>query len=75
MPPLSTEGPASSRTFDARTMKTALRKMPSSQKSVIYAFVEAIDDRTGMGYYAAMDFVANLGLFLAKTDSPSTLSS
>ena len=72
MAPLSTGGPVSSRTFDARIMKGALQKLPSSQRADVYALVTALDERTGIGYYAAMDFVANLGLFLVKTCTKST---
>ena len=66
MSQLSTSGPVSSRTFDARTMKAALKKMPSNQRADIYALISNLDEKTGMGYYAAMDFVANLGLFLSS---------
>jgi len=72
---LSTEGPASSRTFDARIMKGALKQLPSSQRADIYALVTAIDNRTGVGYYAAMDFVASLGLYLSKSRTFSTQTS
>lgn len=64
--------PISSRTFDARTMKDALKKMPSSERAEIYSLVAAIDEKTGIGYYAAMDFVANLGLFFANPRTKST---
>jgi len=47
-------------------MKAALKKMPSNQRADIYALISNLDEKTGMGYYAAMDFVANLGLFLSS---------
>jgi len=69
---LSTEGPASSRTFDARTMKAALKKMSPDERSDVYALVTVIDEQTSMGYYAAMDFVANLGLFFSNLSTKSS---
>ncbi len=67
MTALSTGGPASSRTFIVQDMETALMAMPSSQRLQVRKLIRIIDNKTGMGYYAAMDFVANLGLFLTKT--------
>jgi len=52
-------------------METALMSLPSSQRSIVRKLSLAIDDKTGMGYYAAMDFVANLGLFFARFDESS----
>ena len=69
MTQLSTGGPASSRTFIVQDMETALMAMPSSQRLQVRKLIRIIDNKTGMGYYAAMDFVANLGLFLKKTKS------
>lgn len=65
---LSTGGPASSRTFDARMMKAALQKMPSSQSRDVRTLANRLNERTSMGFYAALDFLAHLGLFLG-TDS------
>ena len=67
MTALSTGGPASSRTFIVQDMETALMTMPSSQRLQVRKLIRIIDNKTGMGYYAAMDFAANLGLFLTKT--------
>ena len=69
MTALSTGGPVSSRTFIVQDMETALMTMPSSQRLQVRKLIRIIDNKTGMGYYAAMDFVANLGLFLKKTES------
>ena len=69
MTPLSTGGPVSSRTFIVQDMETALMAMPSSQRLQVRKLIRTIDNKTGMGYYAAMDFVANLGLFLEKRAS------
>ena len=69
MSPLSTGGSASSRTFIVKDMEAALMAMPSSQRLQVRKFIRAVDSKTGMGYYAAMDFVANLGLFLDKPTS------
>ena len=67
--PLSTGGPVSSRTFTMRQLESAVMALPSSQRSDVRKLVRRLDEKTGMGYYAAMDFVANLGLFFAKTTS------
>ena len=67
--PLSTGGPASSRTFDARMMKRALKKMPSSQAADVRSLAIMLDERTEMGYYAALDLLALMGLFFSRTDS------
>lgn len=66
MPTLSTGGSVSSRTFTVQQLENALMAMPSSQRLQVRKFIRTIDNRTDMGYYAAMDFVANLGLFLEK---------
>lgn len=66
---LSTGGAVSSRTFTKRGMEAALMQMPSSQRADVRALARAVDKRTDMGYYAAMDFIANLGIFIAKTTS------
>jgi len=67
--PLSTGGPASSRTFDARMMKRALDNMPSSQAAEVRSLAVMLDERTQMGYYAALDFIASLGLYFSRTKS------
>ena len=70
--PLSTGGPASSRTFTKDGMEAALMAMPSSQRADIRELSRLLNARTGMGYYAAMDFVANLGLFFIKNTHNSS---
>ena len=69
MSQLSTGGPASSRTFVVQDMEAALMAMPSSQRLQVRKLIRAVDNKTGMGYYAAMDFIANLGLFFTKKES------
>lgn len=66
---LSTGGPVSSRTFIVQDMEAALMAMPSSQRLQVRKLIRAVDNKTGMGYYAAMDFIANLGLFFVKKES------
>jgi len=68
-PLLSTGGPISSRTFSVEQMEAAVMSLPSSQRLPVRQLVRAIDERTGVGYYAAMDFVANLGLFFVKIET------
>ena len=63
---LSTNGPASSRTFTKRGMEATLMQLPSSQRANVRELARRLDAKTSMGYYAAMDFLANLGLFLSK---------
>ncbi len=64
---LSTEGPASSRTFSKRGMEAALMQLPSSQRADVRELSRRLDIQTGMGYYAAMDFLAVLGLYTRKS--------
>jgi hypothetical protein len=47
-------------------MEAALMTMPSSQRADVRELARILDARTSMGYYAAMDFLAGLGLFFAK---------
>jgi len=72
---LSTEGPASSRTFTQEQMETAIMSMPTSERMVVRQAIRVIDEKTGIGYLASMDFVANLGLFFSRiapnSSSPS----
>ncbi len=70
--PLSTGGPVSSRTFTKAGMEAALMTLPSSQRADIRKLSRLLDQRTGMGYYAAMDFVANLGLYFVKNTHNSS---
>lgn len=66
MPPLSTGGPASSRSFTVKQMERALMNLPTSQRHDVRRFIRILDDETEMGYYAAMELVAHLGLFLME---------
>lgn len=68
---LSTGGAVSSRTFGTDMMESVLMDMPSNERLHVRKLVRTIDEQTGMGYYAAMDFVANLGLFLTETSTNS----
>ena len=50
-------------------MKQALKNMPSSQAAEVRLLAVKLDERTQMGYYAALDFVALLGLHFSRTKS------
>ncbi len=63
---LSTGGPVSSRTFTVRGMEATLMQLPSSQRADVRKLSRLLDERTDMGYYAAMEFLAGLGIFLHK---------
>ena len=66
---ISTEGPISSRTFGTRMMEAALKKMPSSQRANIRRLARILNARTSMGYYAALDVLANWGCFPDRNSS------
>ncbi len=59
---VSSGGPVSSRIFRTREMEAALTGLHSSQRRTIRRLARALDSHTGMGYYAAMDVVAVIGL-------------
>ena len=59
-----------SRAFSARQLKAALVVMPSSEAQGIRRMARRLDRKTGMGYYAALDAVATLGVWLK--DFPSS---
>ncbi len=65
---LSTGGPVSSRTFTKRIMEATLTQLPSSQRADVRKLSRLLDKRTGMGYYAAMNFLADLGIFIHKKE-------
>ena len=69
MNPLSTGGPMSSRMFTARILRTALYALPSTQTRAIRKLAASINKRTGIGYYAALDLVAIIGIQLTKAPS------
>ena len=66
---LSTGGPVSSRTFTKRTMEATLMQLPSSQRADVRKLSRLLDKRTVMGYYAAMEFLASLGVFISENTS------
>ena len=72
MTPLSTGGPVSSRTFTKRAMEATLMQLPSSQRADVRKLSRLLDERTGMGYYAAMNFLADLGRFIAKKEQDTS---
>jgi hypothetical protein len=59
---VSSGGPVSSRIFRTREMEIALTELPSSQRRTIRKLARRINKRTGMGYYAALDVIAVIGL-------------
>ena len=52
----------SSRVFRTREMETALTGLPSSQRRTVRRLARVLDERTEMGYYAALDVIALIGL-------------
>ena len=54
----------SSRVFTARMLKAVLVQLPSSQAEDIRTMARTLQKKTGLGYYAALETVANLGVFL-----------
>ena len=69
----SSGGPISSRVFTARILRNALYSLPTTQIRAIRKLAQAVDKHTGIGYYAALDLVANIGVRLLKV--PSSLVS
>ncbi len=59
---VSSGGPVSSRVFRTREMEAALTGLPSSQRRTIRRLARVLDERTEMGYYAALDVIALIGL-------------
>ncbi len=59
---VSSGGPVSSRVFRTREMEAALMGLPSSQRRVVRGLARAIHAKTNMGYYAALDVVALIGI-------------
>ena len=70
---VSSGGPISSRVFTARILRNALYSLPTTQTRAIRKLAQAVDKHTGIGYYAALDLVANIGVRLLKV--PSSLVS
>ncbi|KKL98331.1 hypothetical protein LCGC14_1825560, partial [marine sediment metagenome] len=50
-------------------MEAALTGLPSSQRRTIRRLARALDIHTGMGYYAAMDVVAVIGLKIVSNST------
>ena len=59
----------SSRAFSARQLKAALVRMPSSQAQGIRKMARRLDRKTGIGYYACLDAVATIGVWLKDVPS------
>ncbi len=59
---VSSGGLISSRTFIVQDMRLALASLPSSQSRYIRKLARILDTRTGMGYYAALDTIATIGI-------------
>jgi hypothetical protein len=59
---VSSGGPVSSRVFRTREMETALMELPSSQRRQVRKLARRLDEHTQIGYYAALDVVALIGL-------------
>jgi len=62
---VSSGGPVSSRVFRTREMEAALTGLPSSQRRYVRKLARRLNAHTGMGYYAALDVVAVIGLRLS----------
>ena len=69
----SSNSPISSRVFTARMMKNALLELPSSQSRNVRKLARKLHKRTGMGYYAALDTIATIGIHVSLLQ-PSTKS-
>ena len=67
----STGGVVSSRWFQKREMERSIMSLPSSQRLVVRKLARKINDKTGMGYYAALDFIAVLGVYLNEPRGPT----
>ena len=63
----STGGTISSRYFHARELKRALAAMPSSQRKYVRNLAGRVHDQTGIGYYAALDLIATMGVYFTET--------
>lgn len=67
---ISSGGLVSSRVFTARILKNALYVLPTTEARAVRKLARAIDRRTDIGYYAALDVVAAVGILLL--DIPSS---
>ena len=67
MSPRSSAGPVSSRTFQLQDMENAIKALPTSQGRYVRKLARDLHNLTGMGYYAALDMVAVVGLKISNT--------
>ena len=66
---ISTGGPVSSRVFTARILKTAINRLPSTQARMVRKLARVLNNRTHIGYYSALEVVANIGVRLLEAPS------
>ena len=66
---VSSGGLVSSRVFTARILKTAISRLPSTQARVVRKLARVLSNRTGLGYYASLEIVANVGVRLLEAPS------
>ena len=59
----------SSRVFIVEDLKGAQHRLLSSERRVITRLANKINKRTKIGYYAALEVVANLGIVLLAAPS------
>lgn len=59
----------SSRAFSARQLKAALVAMPKPQARSIRRMAVKLNAKTNIGFYAALDAVATLGIWLNEFPS------
>jgi hypothetical protein len=65
----STGGLISSRYFTAEILQSVLSALPTTQARTIRKLARAIDKRTNIGYWAALDTVAAMGVYLSEVPS------
>ena len=66
MPVYSTGGDVSSRFFQTRELERALFALPSSQRHQIRILAGKVNKRTHIGYYAALDLLATIGVYMTN---------
>ena len=71
---VSSGGMISSRVFIVQDMKRALRDMPSSQSRKVRKLARNLDEKTQIGYYAALDVVATIGTHILTSSYSTVLS-
>ena len=65
----STGGLVSSRYFTAEILQSVLSDLPTTQARTIRKLARAMGKRTGMTYWAALDTVAAIGVYLSEVPS------